>query len=147
MHAQSARSWSLITHVHVRALHNPLRADSLSSCRWHPHRDAEIFSYVLDGELTHQDSMGNKESLARGGVQYLSAGTGVTHQEMNDGTERCRFIQVCDARARMVRERPGCLPGVLVQVISHTGAQICTVTCTLTTPLVCGVGAAMALCD
>ena len=98
MHAQSARSWSLITHVHVRALHNPLRADSLSSCRWHPHRDAEIFSYVLDGELTHQDSMGNKESLARGGVQYLSAGTGVTHQEMNDGTERCRFIQVCAVR-------------------------------------------------
>lgn len=45
----------------------------------HPHRDAEIFSYVLDGQLSHQDSMGHKEALGRGSVQYMSAGTGVTH--------------------------------------------------------------------
>jgi hypothetical protein len=48
-------------------------------CRTHPHRDAEIFSYVLEGQLTHQDSMGNRESLSRGAVQYLSAGSGITH--------------------------------------------------------------------
>lgn len=45
----------------------------------HPHRDAEIFSYVLDGQLSHQDSMGHKEALGRGCVQYISAGTGVVH--------------------------------------------------------------------
>jgi redox-sensitive bicupin YhaK (pirin superfamily) len=45
----------------------------------HPHRDAEIFTYILDGNLTHQDSMGSKEALPRGCVQYMSAGTGVTH--------------------------------------------------------------------
>jgi hypothetical protein len=45
----------------------------------HPHRDAEIFSYVLDGKLSHQDSMGHKEALGRGCVQYMSAGTGVVH--------------------------------------------------------------------
>lgn len=45
----------------------------------HPHRDAEIFSYVVQGELSHADSMGNKEALPRGCVQYMSAGTGVTH--------------------------------------------------------------------
>jgi len=39
----------------------------------------EIFSYIVDGELSHEDSMGNKESLGRGAVQYLSAGTGITH--------------------------------------------------------------------
>ncbi|GBF87789.1 HAD subfamily IA [Raphidocelis subcapitata] len=60
----------------------------------HPHRDAEIFSYVLDGRLTHADSMGNRESLGRGGVQYMSAGSGVTHSEENDHEETCRFIQV-----------------------------------------------------
>lgn len=60
----------------------------------HPHRDAEIFSYVVDGELTHQDSMGNKESLGRGSVQYLSAGTGITHSEMNDGGVTTRFLQI-----------------------------------------------------
>ncbi|KAK9909847.1 hypothetical protein WJX75_008338 [Coccomyxa subellipsoidea] len=60
----------------------------------HGHRDAEIFSYIVDGELTHADSMGNKESLPRGAVQYLSAGSGIRHSEMNDGEETTRFLQV-----------------------------------------------------
>jgi quercetin 2,3-dioxygenase len=60
----------------------------------HPHRNAEIFSYVVKGELTHADSIGNKESLGRGQVQYLSAGTGIVHSEMNDGDKTCRFLQV-----------------------------------------------------
>jgi redox-sensitive bicupin YhaK (pirin superfamily) len=45
----------------------------------HPHRDAEIFSYIVDGELSHRDNMGNQEALGRGAVQYLSAGTGIVH--------------------------------------------------------------------
>lgn len=59
----------------------------------HPHRDMEIISYVLNGELTHVDSMGNKESLGRGSIQYLSAGTGITHSEMNDGDDVVHLIQ------------------------------------------------------
>ena len=59
----------------------------------HPHRDMEIITYVLSGELTHADSMGNKESLGRGAIQYLSAGTGITHSEMNDGDETVHLIQ------------------------------------------------------
>lgn len=39
----------------------------------HPHRDAEIFSYVLEGALEHQDSMGNGSIVGKGGVQYMSA--------------------------------------------------------------------------
>ncbi|GAB4816782.1 hypothetical protein N2152v2_003828 [Parachlorella kessleri] len=60
----------------------------------HPHRDAEILSYVVQGELSHADSMGYKEALPRGCVQYLSAGTGITHSEMNDGDKTCRFLQI-----------------------------------------------------
>lgn len=60
----------------------------------HPHRDAEIFSYVIDGELSHADSMGNREALPRGCVQYMSAGTGISHSEMNDGDQTCRFLQL-----------------------------------------------------
>jgi redox-sensitive bicupin YhaK (pirin superfamily) len=63
-------------------------------CRRHPHRDAEIFSYVVSGELSHADSLGNAEALPRGGVQYMSAGTGVTHSELNAGDQVCRFLQV-----------------------------------------------------
>jgi len=60
----------------------------------HPHRDFEIFSYIVDGKLSHKDSLGNYESLGRGAVQYLSAGTGISHAEMNDDTEPTRFLQI-----------------------------------------------------
>lgn len=59
----------------------------------HPHRDMEIFTYVLEGELTHEDSMGNKETLQAGDIQYLSAGTGIYHSEKNEGDVPVRLIQ------------------------------------------------------
>lgn len=61
----------------------------------HPHRDAEIFSYVVDGALEHKDSMGNGSTVYQGGVQYMSAGSGVVHSEFNPSrTDPVRFIQV-----------------------------------------------------
>ena len=60
----------------------------------HPHENMEIISYVVDGALTHTDSMGNKHTLTRGEVQYMSAGTGITHSEHNFGTEPLRFLQL-----------------------------------------------------
>ena len=60
--------------------------------RTHPHKDYEIFTYVVDGMGCHKDSMGNKGSLPRGSVQYLSAGTGITHSEMNDSDEVLRVL-------------------------------------------------------
>ncbi len=59
----------------------------------HPHQDMEIITYIISGELTHQDSMGNKERLGRGSVQYLSAGTGITHSEKNENDEEVHLIQ------------------------------------------------------
>lgn len=60
----------------------------------HPHKDMEIISYVIKGELTHGDSMGNKSSIGRGHVQYMSAGTGVRHSEHNLGEETLRLLQI-----------------------------------------------------
>jgi len=60
----------------------------------HPHKDMEIISYVVDGELTHGDSMGNKNTINRGHVQYMSAGTGVYHSEHNLGKDRLRLLQI-----------------------------------------------------
>lgn len=60
----------------------------------HPHKDMEILTYVVNGTLTHKDSLGNTETLTRGQMQYLSAGTGIQHSEYNEGDEPLRLLQI-----------------------------------------------------
>jgi len=61
----------------------------------HGHRDMEIVTIVLSGELAHQDSMGNGSTIRRGDVQRMSAGTGVLHSEMNPSkNEPVHFFQI-----------------------------------------------------
>lgn len=60
----------------------------------HPHRDMEIITYVRDGAITHQDSLGNKGRTVAGDVQVMSAGSGVRHSEYNLEPETTRIFQI-----------------------------------------------------
>ncbi len=61
----------------------------------HPHKDMEILTYVLEGNIEHKDSMGNKENVPAGEFQIMSAGTGITHSEYNPNSDKgLHFYQI-----------------------------------------------------
>lgn len=60
----------------------------------HPHEEMEIITIVLDGEMTHRDSMGNQAVIKAGDVQRMSAGTGLTHSEFNLAKQPVHFYQI-----------------------------------------------------
>ena len=66
-------------------------ADYLAGFPWHPHRGIETITYVLAGEVAHGDSLGNKGRMTAGDVQWMTAGSGILHQEMPKGDARGRM--------------------------------------------------------
>ena len=66
-------------------------ADYLAGFPWHPHRGIETITYVLAGEVSHGDSLGNAGTLGAGDVQWMTAGSGILHQEMPQGDPKGRM--------------------------------------------------------
>ena len=66
-------------------------ADYLAGFPWHPHRGIETITYVLAGSVSHGDSLGNRGTLGAGDVQWMTAGSGIMHQEMPQGDPRGRM--------------------------------------------------------
>ena len=66
-------------------------ADYLAGFPWHPHRGIETITYVLAGNVEHGDSLGNRGSLGAGDVQWMTAGSGILHQEMPHGDPQGRM--------------------------------------------------------
>jgi len=67
-------------------------ADYEKGFPWHPHRGIETITYVLSGDVEHGDSMGNRGSIGAGDVQWMTAGSGVIHQEMPKGDAERRML-------------------------------------------------------
>lgn len=98
----------------------------------HPHRDMEIISYVVEGELEHRDSMGNGSVIRPGDVQRMSAGTGVTHSEYNPSARHpVHFLQIWIQPAvrgvvpgyEQKRYEPEQKKGRLCLIVSPDGAE------------------------
>ncbi len=66
-------------------------ADYVAGFPWHPHRGIETITYVLDGEVEHQDSLGNGGVIGAGDIQWMTAGGGILHQEMPRGAKSGRM--------------------------------------------------------
>jgi redox-sensitive bicupin YhaK (pirin superfamily) len=66
-------------------------SDYIKGFPWHPHRGIETITYVLAGEVAHGDSMGNAGVISSGDVQWMTAGSGIIHQEMPKGDEQGRM--------------------------------------------------------
>jgi len=60
----------------------------------HPHRDMEIITYIIEGELSHRDSTGTEATIRQNDVQRMSAGTGVTHSEYNNSANPVHLLQI-----------------------------------------------------
>ena len=67
--------------------HSSHPGDYLSGFPWHPHRGIETITYILQGRVEHGDSLGNKGVISFGDVQWMTAGSGIIHQEMPKGRE------------------------------------------------------------
>ena len=70
---------------------NDVPEDYLAGFPWHPHRGIETITYVLAGTVEHGDSMGNRGAIASGDVQWMTAGSGIIHQEMPKGDQAGRM--------------------------------------------------------
>ncbi|HEV3271073.1 MAG TPA: pirin family protein [Candidatus Methylacidiphilales bacterium] len=120
-------------HVNFRSLRviNEDRVAPEMGFGMHPHRDMEIITYVVTGELRHRDSMGNTAVMRAGDVQRISAGTGIMHSEINESTkEPVHLLQIWitpdhkDAKPSYAEKSfAGAKPGRLHLVASKSGRE------------------------
>lgn len=73
---------------------SPNPTDYLPGFPWHPHRGIETVTYVLDGSVRHRDSLGNEGVITGGDIQWMTAGSGIIHEEMPEGPGALRGFQL-----------------------------------------------------
>jgi redox-sensitive bicupin YhaK (pirin superfamily) len=109
-------------------------ADYLAGFPWHPHRGIETITYVLAGEVAHGDSLGNKGRMTAGDVQWMTAGSGILHQEMpsGDAAGRMHGFQLwanLPAALKMTDPRYQDIPSAAIPEVTEDDGSVARVIC------------------
>jgi redox-sensitive bicupin YhaK (pirin superfamily) len=113
---------------------NDRPADYMAGFPWHPHRGIETITYVLAGDVEHRDSLGNTGKLGAGDVQWMTAGSGIMHQEMPQGDARGRMhgFQLwanLPSSLKMTKPRYQDVPAAVIpEVTDDDGTQVRIIT-------------------
>ena len=105
-------------------------SDYLAGFPWHPHRGIETITYVLAGTVDHGDSLGNRGSLGAGDVQWMTAGSGILHQEMPKGDAKGRMHSFqlwanLPSSLKMTSPRYQDIPGAVIpEVVDDDGTSV-----------------------
>jgi redox-sensitive bicupin YhaK (pirin superfamily) len=102
-------------------------ADYTRGFPWHPHRGIETVTFLIQGDIEHGDSLGNKGSILDGGCQWMTAGSGILHQEMPQASERMLGLQLwinLPAAQKMTQPKYRDLVKEKIPVINQKGAQV-----------------------
>lgn len=94
---------------------------------WHPHRGIETVTYLINGDIEHSDSLGNKGSILDGCCQWMTAGSGILHQEMPQASERMLGVQLwlnLPRRDKLVRPQYRDLAAAMIPRVQEPGAAI-----------------------
>jgi redox-sensitive bicupin YhaK (pirin superfamily) len=109
-------------------------ADYLAGFPWHPHRGIETITYVLAGTVEHGDSLGNRGALGAGDIQWMTAGSGILHQEMPQGDAKGRMhgFQLwanLPARLKMTAPRYQDIPAAAIpEIVDDDGTRVRVIT-------------------
>lgn len=112
------------THFGLLVAHDEHWLEPGAGFEIHAHRGLEIVTWVIDGTLLHEDSMGGRSTVRHGMVQYLSAGSGIEHAERNAGDTELRFVQMWllggrgTPRYEIARTKTLHLPGAALHVVT-----------------------------
>lgn len=101
--------------------------DYIKGFPWHPHRGIETVTYLLDGVIEHGDSLGNKGVIGPGDCQWMTAGSGIIHQEMPQASDRLRGLQLwvnLPQKDKMTAPKYNGIVADQVPVVKENGAVI-----------------------
>jgi quercetin 2,3-dioxygenase len=109
---------------------NTRREKFIKGFPWHPHRGIETITYILEGSVEHGDSMGNHGTISSGDVQWMTAGSGIIHQEMPKGTNDGRmsgfqlWANLPAARKMMAPRYQDIKRDTIPEIVTENGTKI-----------------------